>query len=279
MRRTRPSPSAAPTERAAATGSRGSPSARGNTLVPPPGRKPKGTPTAPFSASLYVPSPEKTTIASTRSANAAASSVAWPGRCVNSVSSSTRSRSARSTAVIRLPVTCVEYGLTIRTARFTLTSMPRTALIVAVPEAEHAVAALRLQHDSSAAFGVPAHLTILFPFLDAAAIDEGALEEVFAGHDAFDFELVSIGRSTTAMSTWHRRTGALRRVDRLGVAPLARPAAVRGAFDRRPHLTISERPLDCAIALPIAARADVVTLIEEQADGRWLSRRRRAAAA
>ena len=105
-------------------------------------------------------------------ANAAASSVAWPGRCVNSVASSIRSRSTRSTSVIRLPVTCVEYGLTIRTARFTLTSMPRTALIVAVPEAEHAVASLRVQHDGQRGARRPAHMTILFPFLDAASVDE-----------------------------------------------------------------------------------------------------------
>ena len=50
---------------AATTGSRGSPSARGNTLAPPPGRNPNGTsPEAPLIASLYVPSPEKTTTAS-----------------------------------------------------------------------------------------------------------------------------------------------------------------------------------------------------------------------
>ena len=47
--------------------------------------------------------------------------------------------------------------------------MPRrTALIVEVPEAEPAVGALRLEHDRSAARGVPAHITILFPFADAA---------------------------------------------------------------------------------------------------------------
>src|SRR6185436_15495615 len=44
---------------------RGRPSTRGRTLVPPPGRNPSGTlPSAPFSASLKPPSPEKTKIAS-----------------------------------------------------------------------------------------------------------------------------------------------------------------------------------------------------------------------
>src|SRR6185312_17562283 len=102
----------------------------------------------------------------------------------------TRSRSAFSTAVIDGPVTCVEYGLTMRSARFTLagTSMPRTALIVVVPEAEPAVRELRLAHDWSAALGVPAHITILFPFAAPAEIDEAGIADVVASVRAFEFE-------------------------------------------------------------------------------------------
>jgi 2'-5' RNA ligase superfamily len=154
--------------------------------------------------------------------------------------------------------------------------MPRTALIVAVPEAEDAVASLRLEHDSSAALGVPAHLTILFPFLDAAAIDEGALAEVLGGHEAFDFELVSVetfddGHVYLAPTRPERFVALTNSVWRRW--PDQPP--YEGAFETVvPHLTISERPLECAIELPIEARADAVTLIEEQADGRWLSRRR-----
>src|SRR6185312_2634074 len=100
----------------------------------------------------------------------------------------TRSRSAFSTAVIDGPVTCVEYGLTMRSARFTLagTSMPRTALIVVVPEAEPAVV------PGFAAPGVPAHITVLYPFADCADVDEPAIAEVFAPFSAFDFELSSL---------------------------------------------------------------------------------------
>ena len=56
MRRVRP----AAMRVAAAAGSRGSPSARGSTLVPP-GRNPSGTSAeTPFSTSLNVPSPANT---------------------------------------------------------------------------------------------------------------------------------------------------------------------------------------------------------------------------
>jgi hypothetical protein len=154
--------------------------------------------------------------------------------------------------------------------------MPCTALIVAVPEAESAVADLRLQHDSSAALGVPAHLTILYPFVDAATIDERALEEVIAGHEAFDFELVSVetfddGHVYLAPTRPDRFVALTDSV--WGRWPDHPPYG--GAFETVvPHLTISEHPLDCAFELPIAARADTVTLIEQQADGHWLSRRR-----
>jgi hypothetical protein len=154
--------------------------------------------------------------------------------------------------------------------------MPCTALIVAVPEAEDAVAALRLQHDRSAALGVPAHVTILYPFLDPVAIDESALEELIAGHEAFDFELVSVetfddGHVYLAPTQAERFSALTESVwQRWPDHP-----PYEGAFDTVvPHLTVSEEPIECAIALPIAARADAVTLIEEQADGRWLSRRR-----
>jgi len=154
--------------------------------------------------------------------------------------------------------------------------MPRTALIVAVPEAEAAVAELRLQHDSSAALGVPAHLTILFPFVAPDAVDEDALADLFAGHDAFDFELVSVETFDDGhvylVPTSPERFVAL--IDAVWRRWPDHPP-YEGAFETVvPHLTISERPLECAIELPIAARADTVTLIEEQADGRWLSRRR-----
>jgi hypothetical protein len=68
-------------------------------------------------ASLYVPSPEKTMTASALCAASAASSVACPRASVRRVSTSTRRRSAASTAFTRASVTAVENGLTIRTAR------------------------------------------------------------------------------------------------------------------------------------------------------------------
>ena len=43
--------------------------------------------------------------------------------------------------------------------------MPETALVIAVPEAEPLVSDWRAQHDWSAQRGVPAHITLLYPFV------------------------------------------------------------------------------------------------------------------
>jgi 2'-5' RNA ligase len=54
----------------------------------------------------------------------------------------------------------------------------QSALIVAVPEAEPAVAGLRARYDPSAAWGVPAHVTLLYPFLPPAAITVDVLSTI-----------------------------------------------------------------------------------------------------
>nr|WP_239124060.1 2'-5' RNA ligase family protein [Rhizocola hellebori] len=73
-----------------------------------------------------------------------------------------------------------------------------TALIVPVAAAEPAVGAFREQLDSSAPFGVPAHITVLFPFLDSAQIDQAALAALIASHDSFSF--------TLARTSWFGQT-------------------------------------------------------------------------
>ena|SRR5918996_1931582 len=71
-----------------------------------------------------------------------------------------------------------------------------SAVVVPVPEAEPHVEALRAALDPSAALGVPAHVTIMFPFLPPARIDDDvltALGGVLAAAPAFEvgFERVA----------------------------------------------------------------------------------------
>jgi 2'-5' RNA ligase len=64
-----------------------------------------------------------------------------------------------------------------------------SAVVVPIPEAEPRVGALRAALDPSAVLGVPAHVTIMFPFVPPARIDDGvlaALGDVFAAAPAFE---------------------------------------------------------------------------------------------
>ena len=70
-----------------------------------------------------------------------------------------------------------------------------TGVVVLVPESEPLVARLRARYDGSAAWGMPAHVTVLFPWLPAAAPQARAdLRHVAAGIPAFDAELSDVGR-------------------------------------------------------------------------------------
>lgn len=52
-----------------------------------------------------------------------------------------------------------------------MNSATQSALIVTVPAAEEAVASHRAQFDKAAAWGVPAHVTVLYPFMPPSHID------------------------------------------------------------------------------------------------------------
>ena len=71
-----------------------------------------------------------------------------------------------------------------------------SALLVPVPAAEAAVAGHRARLDLSARQGVPAHITVLYPFLPADELTDAVLESVrvlTAGIQAFDFTLDRVG--------------------------------------------------------------------------------------
>lgn len=71
-----------------------------------------------------------------------------------------------------------------------------TAVLLCVPEAEELVGPWRDKADPSAAAGVPAHVTLLTPFLPEERIDEGVLAELawfFSGVDAFRARFETVG--------------------------------------------------------------------------------------
>jgi 2'-5' RNA ligase len=71
-----------------------------------------------------------------------------------------------------------------------------TALLLPVPAAEPAVARHRARLDEAARDGVPAHITVLYPFLPPAGIDEAllaTLARLFGGFASFRFTLDKVG--------------------------------------------------------------------------------------
>ena len=70
-----------------------------------------------------------------------------------------------------------------------------TALIVPVPEGDPLVAEHRAAHDPSAALGVPAHITVLFPWIEVSDLAETArasLRSIVGDLAAFEFDLVTL---------------------------------------------------------------------------------------
>ena len=155
--------------------------------------------------------------------------------------------------------------------------MALTALIVVVPEADAnaTIREIRLQHVSTAARGVPAHITLLSPFSDSKDVDEPALAALFAGHASFDFILDRVKRWDDGI-VWLHPEPSQPFEDLTSAIWQTWPAypPYEGATDTIiPHLTVSEQPLPLELDLPIRSRADAVTLMQEANDYTWSIRR------
>jgi 2'-5' RNA ligase len=75
--------------------------------------------------------------------------------------------------------------------------MAVTAFVVKVPAAEPLAGDLRRRYDATVALGVPAHITVLVPFMDPALVTADVIERaarVLQRTPSFLFSLGSIGR-------------------------------------------------------------------------------------
>ncbi len=164
--------------------------------------------------------------------------------------------------------------------------MPRSSLMFTVPAAEPLVGALRAAHDPAAFAGVPAHITLLFPWKPPAQISDADLDAVSA-------HLAGIG-------TVELRFDRLARFPGLAYLALADPkpviALIRGLakawpayppYEGKhpqivPHLTVahgSDDVLDTvephfAGVLPLVTTVDHVSLFTEDDTDHWHERTR-----
>jgi len=159
-----------------------------------------------------------------------------------------------------------------------------SALIVPVPETEPVVGRFRAKLDESAAKGVPAHVTVLYPFLPPSSLTgevRATLRALFAGYEPFAVDFTEVrwfGDAVTWLApepdmAFRRLTAAV--WNRFPEAP-----PYGGDHDGdHPHLTIGlGHPVDVlerAAAevtehLPVSATVGVVHLIAgSNAPGSW----------
>ncbi len=162
-----------------------------------------------------------------------------------------------------------------------------SALIIAVPEAEPLVKEWRERFDWSAAQGVPAHVTILYPFvppdqLTPIVLDE--LREFFAQFAAFEFTLPHTHRFPTVLYLAPSPADVFQALTQAVVKRYPAYQPYGGAFSVSeviPHLTIADRLEEAQLdrferafldqqgaQLPLKSMAHEVLLIENSS-GRW----------
>jgi 2'-5' RNA ligase len=158
--------------------------------------------------------------------------------------------------------------------------MPRTALIVVVPEAEPLVGEWRERYDN-ASLGIPAHVTLLFPFVLREVVDDALLEELralFATQPSFSFSLPRVARFPDVAWLAPVPDAPFRRLTELIVSSYPDYPPYEGIHDEViPHLTVGvgdtalQDEIDAALTphLPINAEARQVTLLVEDDEGRW----------
>jgi 2'-5' RNA ligase len=159
--------------------------------------------------------------------------------------------------------------------------VPESALIVEVPEAEPLVRDWRAKHDSSAQRGVPAHITVLYPFVPTEKFDErlqAELRKVFATHAAFSFSLPRVGRFAEVAWLAPEPAEPFKKLIEAVASRYPDYPPYEGVHDEViPHLTVAEGgadlqdEVDAAItpSLPIAAEATAISLFLEDETGWW----------
>ena len=165
---------------------------------------------------------------------------------------------------------------------------PRAALIVIVPESEPLVARFRSEYDPIASLGLPAHITINFPFIpgvDPSADTLSRLQRIFAAAQPISFTLDSIGRFPNVVYLAPVPFAPFVQLTKRIAQAFPESPPYEGKFDSiMPHLTVASSPdsdllesveRDFAEAasshLPINAVADHVWLMDNTA-GRWQKR-------
>ena len=168
--------------------------------------------------------------------------------------------------------------------------MAATGVVVSFAEAEPAVSRWRRAYTTDGADGMPAHVTLIYPFVDDSELVAGQVTElraVLAAFSPFDVRFARFGRFDGPTPVLYLEPDPAQPfVDMIGAIAEQFPAhpPFGGEFDTVvPHLTVIETEdagvvdhaeQDVSRHLPIAARASEVHVMEHRGAEGWRMRNR-----
>ena len=163
---------------------------------------------------------------------------------------------------------------------------PRSGVIVSVPPAEPVVGELRLRHTGDGPLGVPAHVTLLVPFVPPAELTddvEERLARLIAAAPAFDVTFARAARWPELVYLEPDPADPFVRLTEAIVAEWPEHPPYEGVHETViPHLTVAESDDDAFLdqiaaglepQLPIELCVQEAQLFVEGDDGRWRERR------
>lgn len=164
-----------------------------------------------------------------------------------------------------------------------------TAIVVAIPEAAPVIDAIRCAHTTGGADGIPAHVTLLYPFMDSELLTPAHVESAAAAIERFAPFDVSL-----AEFRYFDASPSILYLAPAPAEPFARmTAALAAAFpeyppyggiyaETIPHLTVAEGGAEqlrmfereLASGVPIDARVAEARIFQRDAAERWQPRER-----
>ena len=161
-----------------------------------------------------------------------------------------------------------------------------TGLILRVPEVEPAIGRWRAQYDSVAPLGVPAHVTVLYPWIPAGMLtddDYRAVADIAAAMDPIELTFAAVGRFPEVL--WldpQPRRPILALIAAVSARwPDYPPYGGQYGDEPVPHLTVADATdpdrlgpvvADIERALPIHARVEELSLVVRRENGWALDR-------
>ena len=155
-----------------------------------------------------------------------------------------------------------------------------TGLILHVPEAESVVGRWRSEHDSTAPLGVPAHVTVLYPWIPIdllTAADRRAVAGIVAEMGPIELTFAGLGRFPNVLWLDPQPAEPIRALTRAvaGRWPDYLPYGGEHGDEPIPHLTISDTThpdelghivADVEQSLPLRSRIAELSLLVRRAD-------------